>query len=151
MLTAGDQAPDFSLPDQDGEQTTLDALLGDGPLVLFFYPGDFTPICTREACMIRDVWPALATAGVTVAGVSPNDIESHARFRERHSLEYTLLADPGREVVRAFGVDGPFGIGVRRTTFLIDADKRIRRVVRADLRLSRHSELLREALAARMA
>lgn len=148
MLKPGDKAPDFSLPDQAGQTVTLDDLLADGPLILFFYPADFTPICTREACLFRDAYRELAAAGVSVCGVSPNDSDSHARFRDRHDLTYTLLADPGKNAIRAFGVDGPFGIGMRRATFLIGPDHRIREAVRADLRLKPHDDLMQRVLAA---
>lgn len=148
MLQRGDLAPDFALQDQDGRVVTLDVLIAGGPLILFFYPSDFTPICTREACLFRDAGSALSAAGVAVAGISPNDSDSHSQFRDAHSLGYTLLADPKKEAARAFGVAGPFGFGMRRATFLIDPDKRIRHAVRADLRLGPHNALLHEALSA---
>ena len=147
MLKAGDTAPDFALPDQRGRTVTLSELLDDGGLVLFFYPADFTPVCTREACLFRDAGSDLASRGIRVAGISPNDTDSHQRFSRAHDLGYTLLADPGKQAIRAFGVDGPLGIGVRRATFLIDGSSIIRRVVRADLRLGPHSDLIRAALA----
>lgn len=142
MLKTGDTAPDFSLPDQDGKACSLDDLLADGALILFFYPADFSPVCTREACQFRDGYAELAAAGVSVAGISPNGSESHARFRDRHSLGYPLLADPDKSVIQAYGVDGPLGIGMRRATFLIGADKRIEAAVKADLRLGPHRELM---------
>jgi peroxiredoxin Q/BCP len=148
MLRPGDTAPDFSLTDQDGQTRTLAMLLADGPLLLFFYPADFTPVCTREACLFRDGYAELAAAGIVVAGVSPNDADSHARFRSRHALAYPLLADPDKQAVRAYGVDGPFGIGLRRASFLIDPDRTIRAAVRADLRLGPHAELMRQAIEA---
>jgi peroxiredoxin Q/BCP len=147
MLLAGNTAPDFALPDQDGNLITLEALLSSGPLILFFYPADFTPICTKEACLFRDSYAELAAAGLSVAGVSPNDSESHDRFRDRHQLTYPLLADPDKQVVTAFGVAGPLGIGVRRASFLIGPDKQILAAVRADLRLKPHSSLMHQALA----
>jgi peroxiredoxin Q/BCP len=146
MLGPGDKAPDFTLPDQDGRQITLDALLANGPLLLFFYPADFTPVCTREACLFRDNYGELAAAGVNLAGVSADDSESHARFRDRHHLLYPLLADPAKRTIRAFGVAGPLGIGLRRASFLIDRDKVIRAAVRADLRLKPHARLIKQAL-----
>jgi peroxiredoxin Q/BCP len=148
MLQRGDQAPDFSLPDHNAAIVTLDSLLADGPLVLFFYPADFTPVCTREVCLFRDEYSELAAAGVGVAGVSPNTSESHARFRTAHRLTYPLLADPDKSVIRAFGLEGPFGFGVRRATFLIRPDRTIAAAVKADLRLGPHGELIRQALRA---
>ena len=147
MLGPGDLAPDFELPDHTGTPTTLRQLLADGPLVLFFYPADFTPICTREACMFRDSYDELVEAGVAVVGISANDGDSHARFRDRYALRYPLLADKDKAVIKAFGLFGPLGI-VRRATFLIDPDRTIRSAVRADLRLSPHNKLMAEALAA---
>jgi peroxiredoxin Q/BCP len=146
MLKTGDTAPDFSLPDQEGRTVTLGDLLDDATLILFFYPADFTPVCTREACLFRDANADLAATGIRVAGISPNDSDSHARFGKQHALGYTLLADSDKRVIRAYGVDGPLGIGVRRATFLIDRAGLIQRVVRADLRLTPHSALIREVL-----
>lgn len=148
MLQAGDRAPDFTLPDQDGTPVTLSDLLADGPLVLYFYPADFTPGCTKEACSIRDMHDEIAEAGMRVVGVSPQDAESHARFRAKHGLPFTLLADPDKQAVRAFGVDGPLGVGVRRATFLIGRDGRIRDAVLADIRVGRHEAFIRDAIAA---
>lgn len=148
MLSRGDRAPDFTLPDQDGQPVTLGALLESGPLVLYFYPADFTPGCTREACAIRDMHDEIAAAGMRVVGVSPQDADSHARFRARHDLPFTLLADPDKTVIKAWGVDGPLGIGVRRATFLVGADGRIQDAVLADIRIGRHEEFIRAAVAA---
>lgn len=148
MLEAGDHAPDFTLPDQDGRPVSLRNLLADGPLVLYFYPADFTPGCTKEACSIRDMHDEIAAAGMRVVGISPQDATSHARFRDQHQLPFTLLADPGKAAVKAWGVDGPLGVGVRRATFLVGADGVIRDAVLADLRISRHEEFIRKAIAA---
>ena len=148
MLKAGDKAPDFTLPDQDGNEVTLHEMLRDGPVVLYFYPADFTPGCTQEACSIRDMHDEIAAAGMRVVGVSPQDAGSHARFRDKHGLPFTLVADPGKVAVKAYGVDGPLGIGVRRGTFLIGPDGVIRDAVLADLRIGRHEEFIRRAVAA---
>jgi peroxiredoxin Q/BCP len=146
MLAPGDTAPEFELCDHDGRTVSLNQLLADGPLVLFFYPADFTLICTREVCLFRDRYAELAAAGVAVAGISPNDRDSHARFRAQHALSYPLLADPDKTVIRAFGLVGPLGIGVRRASFVIGQDRVIRAAVRADLRLKPHERLIRQAL-----
>jgi peroxiredoxin Q/BCP len=148
MLKPGDNAPDFTLPDQDGTSVTLSELLQAGPLVLYFYPADFTPGCTKEACSIRDMHDEIAEAGMRVVGVSPQDAESHSKFRAKHGLPFTLLADPDKVAVKAFGVDGPLGVGVRRATFLIDPDGLIRAAVLADIRVGRHEEFIRKAIAA---
>jgi peroxiredoxin Q/BCP len=148
MLKVGDKAPGFTLPDHDGNKVSLHALLGDGPVVLYFYPADFTPGCTKEACSIRDMHDEIAAAGMRVVGVSPQDADSHARFRAKHGLPFTLVADPDKVAVKAYGVDGPLGIGVRRATFLIGPDGIIRDAVLADLRVGRHEEFIRSAVAA---
>jgi len=148
MLKPGDSAPDFTLPDQDGTQVSLSELLKDGSLVLYFYPADFTPGCTKEACSIRDMHDEIAEAGMRVVGVSPQDEASHSKFRAKYGLPFTLLADPDKVAVKAFGVDGPLGVGVRRATFLIDPDGLIRAAVLADIRVGRHEEFIKKAVAA---
>ncbi|MGB5211194.1 MAG: peroxiredoxin [Gammaproteobacteria bacterium] len=147
MLKKGDPAPAFDLADQDGERVTLSGLLKDGPLLLYFYPADFTPGCTKEACEIRDMHEDISDVGIRVVGVSPQDEASHTRFRKRHSLPFTLLADPDKAAVKAYGVDGPLGISVRRATFLINTDGVIEDVVLADLLIGRHSDFIRQAVA----
>ncbi len=147
MLKKGDPAPAFDLADQDGERVTLSGLLEDGPLLLYFYPADFTPGCTKEACEIRDMHEDISDVGIRVVGVSPQDEASHTRFRKRHSLPFTLLADPDKTAVKAYGVDGPLGISVRRATFLINTDGVIEDVVLADLLIGRHSDFIRQAVA----
>jgi peroxiredoxin Q/BCP len=147
MLAVGDTAPDFSLTDSDGQTVTLTDLVRQGPLILFFYPADFTPVCTKEICLFRDAYADLTDRGIAVAGISPDDSESHARFRDKHRVNYSLLADPDKQTCQAYRVLGPFGL-LRRTTYLIGQDRRIRAAVRADLRLSPHDKLIRQALAA---
>lgn len=99
--------------------------------------------------MVRDVYDELRAAGLIVAGISPNDEKTHRRFKKQHFLDQTLLADAEKDVIRMFGVDGPFGIGVRRATFLIDPNRQILGTLRADLRLARHEEFLRRAMLVR--
>jgi thioredoxin-dependent peroxiredoxin len=148
MLKAGERAPDFALADQDGRKVTLAGLLREGPLVLYFYPADFTPGCTKEACTIRDMHDEIAAAGMRVVGIAPQDAASHGRFRDKHKLQFTLLADPDKIAIKAYGVDGPLGLVVRRATFLVGADGIIRDAVLADLRIGRHEEFIRKAIAA---
>ena len=147
MLTPGTKAPSFSLDNEDGRKVTLEELLGKGPLILYFYPADFTPGCTKEACSIRDIHTELVAAGLRVVGVSPQDVDSHVRFRDEYQLPFSLLSDPGKEAVKAYDVDGPFGVGVRRATFLIGQDGTIHDAVQADLRISRHEEFIKKAIA----
>jgi peroxiredoxin Q/BCP len=149
MLSAGEHAPDFTLPDQDGRERSLTELQGGGPLILYFYPADFTPGCTREACDLRDLHTKILSAGLKVVGISPQSPDSHRRFREQHSLPFTLLSDEDKAVIRRYDVDGPLGIGVRRATFLLDAKRRIVDAVLADLQIRRHQEFVQKAIAAR--
>lgn len=150
MLKPGDPAPDFTLQDHQNHAATLRDLLRAGPLLLYFYPADFTPICTREACMFRDRTPELIAAGVRVAGISSQSPESHARFRARHGLEFPLLADPEKRVIKAYGANGPLGIGVRRVSYFIVADPEptVRDAVRADLSVGAHDRFLQRVLTA---
>ena len=147
MLAIGARAPEFTLPDADGQPTSLSNLLRDGPLVLYFYPADFTPGCTREACQIRDLHTEIDAAGIRVAGVSPQGSESHRAFRDKYKLPFTLLADVDRFVIKMYGVQGPLGFGVRRATFLIDQARNIQDQVVADFRIGEHEAFIRKAVA----
>jgi len=146
MLEKGAKAPDFELQDQDGRRHTLQALLGDGPLILYFYPADFTPGCTKEACSFRDLHQELMKATLRVVGVSPQDVDSHRRFADKHHLNFPLLADPDKTVIKAYDLDGPLGFGVRRGTYLIGRDGRIQDGVLADLRIGEHEAFVRAAI-----
>ena len=146
MLKAGDTAPDFSLPDDHGQTLSLRGLLAKGPVLLYFYPADFTPVCTREACAFGALEPELVKAGVSLIGISPQDEESHARFRERYSLPFPLLADPDKRVIRAYDCDGLLGFGVSRVTYLIGRDGLIQEAVKAALRVAPHLALADKAL-----
>jgi peroxiredoxin Q/BCP len=118
-------APDFALPDETGAIRTLAELRGQ-PLVLYFYPKDDTPGCTTEACNFRDDYSAYQQAGVTILGVSPDAPKSHAKFKAKYNLPFSLLADEDHALCDAYGVWGPKKFmgreyeGVLRTTFLID-------------------------------
>lgn len=149
MLKPGVAAPDFTLPDQDGESRRLSDLAEGNSLILYFYPADFTPGCTREACELRDLHARIVAAGLRVAGVSPQPPESHRRFREQHGLPFTLLSDEDKTVIQAYDVDGPLGIGVRRATFLIDERLRVVDAVLADLRIGRHQAFVERAVDSR--
>jgi len=150
MLRPGDTAPAFTLPDHTGAPVTLAGLLTAGPLILFFYPADFTPICTAEACAFRDAYAELAAAGFSVAGISPQAPESKSRFRVRHALPYPLLADPTRATIRAYGAATflglPLPFGVRRVTYLISPQATVVDALTADLRIAPHEAFLRRLL-----
>jgi thioredoxin-dependent peroxiredoxin len=147
MLAIGGRAPEFTLPDQDGESVSLSTLLRNGPLILYFYPADFTHGCTREACAIRDLHDEIQQTGLDVAGVSPQSPASHRAFREKYQLPFRLLSDVEKTVIRMYEVLGPLGIGVRRATYLIDQARYIRAAVLADFRISQHEEFVRRAIA----
>jgi len=133
MLAAGSRAPAFTLPSDDGGRVSLKALKGK-TVVLYFYPKDDTPGCTTEACEFRDNWRAVTAAGAVVLGVSPDGPERHRKFRKKHELPFTLLADEDHAVAEAYGAWGEksmYGrkyLGVLRTTFIIDPSGRIARV-----------------------
>lgn len=149
MLKAGVEAPDFTLPDSEGKPRQLADLVEDCPLILYFYPADFTPGCTREACDLRDLHALILASGLRVVGISPQSPESHRRFRSEHALPFMLLSDEDKSVIKAYDVDGPLGIGVRRATFLVDAHRRITDAVLADLMISKHRAFVERAIAAR--
>ena len=133
MLEPGTPAPDFTLPDQDGKETTLSNLKGS-PIVLYFYPKDDTSGCTKQACGFRDGFPDFEAAGATILGISPDSSASHAKFVGKYSLPFTLLADVDKTACEAYGVwkeKSMYGrkyMGVERTTFVIDRDGKIARI-----------------------
>jgi peroxiredoxin Q/BCP len=147
MLAMGARAPEFMLPNHDDQSISLSALLRGGPLILYFYPADFTRVCTREACSIRDLYGEIQQAGMEVAGVSPQSPETHRAFRAQHQLPFTLLSDVEKAVVRMYDVRGPLGFGVRRATYLIDQARYIRAAVLADFRIAEHEDFIRRAVA----
>jgi len=146
MLAKGTRAPEFELADQDGRKHTLKSLLAGGPLILYFYPADFTPGCTKEACSFRDLHQDLMKAKLRVVGVSPQDVASHRKFADEHDLNFPLLADPDKVAVKAYDVDGPLGFGVRRGTYLIGKDGVIQDSVLADLRIGAHEAFVLNAI-----
>jgi peroxiredoxin Q/BCP len=149
MLAPGNRAPDFTAANQNDERISLADLLKSGPLILYFYPADFTPGCTREACALRDLHAQLAAAGIGVAGVSPQTPDSHAAFAAKHALPFTLLCDPDKSLARAYDVVGPLGFAIRRASFLISQAGVIEDAVLADLRIARHEAFFRKAAATR--
>lgn len=146
MLNVGEKAPEFILNNHDSVETSLTDLLRDGPIIVYFYPADFTPGCTREACSIRDIHNDIQSVGMQVVGISPQDEASHQRFREEHNLPFVLLSDPDKVAIKMYDVDGPFGVGVRRATFLISQDRKIKDAIMADVRISRHEEFIKKAI-----
>lgn len=141
----GKPMPSFELLDEAGRRVSSASLIGDGPLVLFFYPRDFTAGCTAEACGFRDSHADLAGLGARVVGISADDAATHADFKARHRLPYTLLSDRRGEVARRFGVKRVLGLVPGRETFVVDEAGIVRAQVRGLLDARRH---VREALAA---
>src|ERR671932_2080936 len=135
MIKQGHDAPDFTLPDQDGNEVKLSELRGQ-PVVLYFYPKDDTPGCTTQACGIRDAYSDFRERGAVVLGVSPDDEASHVQFKEKYSLPFTLLADPDHQVAEQYGVwkernlYGKKSMGIERSTFVIDADGNVSKAMR---------------------
>ena len=133
-LREGDVAPDFTAADQDGNPVTLSALRGH-PVVLYFYPKDDTPGCTAQACGLRDSYSAFRARDVVVLGVSPDSAAKHRKFADKYGLPFPLLADTEHQVAEQYGVwaektfMGKKYMGNDRTTFVIDADGRVRKVL----------------------
>jgi peroxiredoxin Q/BCP len=123
-IEVGDFAPGFELQGTGGRTYRLDEFRGRW-LVLAFYPGDFTPVCTRQFCSYRDAGDRLGELDAQVVGISPQSIDSHERFRGKYGLTVPLLADPDRSVIRAYGVLGPAGL-VRRSIFIVDPEGIVR-------------------------
>lgn len=133
MLTIGQKAPQFTLPDQDGKMHALKDYTGKWVLV-YFYPKDDTPGCTIEACSVRDNLPKFTTQQAIVLGISNDSVASHKKFAQKHTLPFTLLADETKDVVRAYGVlkeKSMFGKkfeGIERTSFLVDPQGTIAKI-----------------------
>jgi peroxiredoxin Q/BCP len=133
MIEEGAPAPDFELTSDAGERVKLSALRGS-PVVLYFYPKDDTPGCTTQACGIRDAYGEFEQAGAVVLGVSPDEEESHAKFKRKYDLPFTLLADSDHAVAERYGVWGEKSfagkkyMGVKRSTFVIDAEGNVNKI-----------------------
>jgi thioredoxin-dependent peroxiredoxin len=150
MVEEGKPAPDFELTSDDGETVRLSDFRGK-PVVVYFYPRDDTPGCTAQACGIRDNWEAFGERGAVVLGISPDDENSHTRFRQKYGLPFTLLADPDHRVADRYGVWGErsmYGktyMGIERSTFVIDSDGNVARVMRR-VKPDTHAEQVLQAL-----
>ncbi len=138
-LRIGERVPSFTLPDQDGNPFRLEDALSRGPLVLFFYPKDDSPICTAEACGFRDASADFLAAGAVVAGVSSGDSASHRRFADKHSLQFPLLADEGGALRRKLGMPrAMLGMLESRVTYVIDREGILRHRFEAMLSAGKH-------------
>jgi len=151
MIEEGQKAPDFTLPSSEGGEVTLKALRGKN-VVLYFYPKDDTPGCTKEACAFRDAQSKIKKSGAIVLGVSPDSLASHDKFRIKYKLNFPLLADSDKAVAKRYGAFGEkvlYGkkvIGMIRSTFVIDGGGVVRKVF-PRVRVDGHDEKVLEALA----
>jgi thioredoxin-dependent peroxiredoxin len=152
MPAVGDPAPDVALPDETGTVHRLSNQAGRWT-ILYFYPKDDTPGCTKQACGLRDSWSRVTDSGVQVFGVSPDSVKSHAKFREKYGLPYRLISDDGHRLADAYGVwieKSKYGrtyYGNERSTFVVGPDGRIEHVL-AQVKPAEHVDQLMEALAA---
>ena len=134
MLEIGMKAPDFTLKDKNGNDFTLSSLLGK-KVVLYFYPKDNTPGCTRQACAFAGAYKQFEAKGVEVVGISKDSVASHVKFAEKHDLPFILLSDPDRVAIEAYGVwqekkmCGKVSMGVVRTTFIIDENGNVEKIM----------------------
>lgn len=146
-LQAGDKAPEFSALDQNGIEISLKDFKGK-KVVLYFYPEDDTPGCTAQSCNLRDNFSALKAQGFEVLGVSPDSIESHQKFKNKYQLPFSLLSDPDRKIIEAYGVWGEknmYGrksMGLIRTTFIIDENGTIEKVFKTPKKEAHAEEIL---------
>ena len=140
MLSTGDAAPEFTLADQHGQQVSLQELLAEGPVVLFFYPKAMTSGCTKESCHFRDLAGEFAELGAQRVGISADKVDKQAAFDQKHSLGYPLLSDPDRKVASAFGVKRPGPIFNKRATFVIGADGRILAAISSETNMDVHAD-----------
>jgi len=146
MLAVGDVAPDFSGKDQHGRDISLGSLLERGKLLLYFYPKDFTPVCTAQACTFRDATSELAELGTNVVGVSGDDADSHARFGSKHNVPFSLLSDPDHRIIEAYGATWLFG-RIRRVTYVIGTDRKILGAFHHELSAAKHLKDAKRLLA----
>jgi peroxiredoxin Q/BCP len=149
-MNRGDVVADFELVDETGATRTLSGLLANGPVVLFFYPAALSPGCTNEACHFRDLAAEFRTLGAQPVGISHDSVDKQARFAALHTLGYPLLSDPDGRVHEQFGVRRNLAfMPTKRTTFVIDTDRRILEVIRSELRMNVHADKALAALRAR--
>jgi peroxiredoxin Q/BCP len=137
-IQVGDKAPDFTLPSQADEPVRLSDRLGERTVVLYFYPRDETPGCTKEACAFRDSYEVFAEAGAEVIGVSSDSVGRHAAFADHHGLPFTLLSDESGQVRKSYGVPSTLGLLPGRVTYVIDRAGTVRHVFSSQLSIGRH-------------
>ncbi len=145
VLREGDWAPDFELPDSAGKKIRLSGFRGKKVVVLYFYPKDDTPGCTREACSFRDSFAVYNEAGAEILGVSIDGVESHQRFASKYGLPFTLLSDHEKTISKTYGVLRPTGTSDDRVTFIIDKEGRIAKIF-PHVRVDGHSTEVLDAI-----
>jgi peroxiredoxin Q/BCP len=138
MLKVGELAPEFTAQDQQGNTLTLASLLAKGRLVIYFYPKDFTPVCTAQACTFRDASSELGSLSANVVGVSSDRDESHQRFATKHGVQFSLIADPERRLIKLYGAAMPILNRTLRVTYVIDTDRRILGAFHHELSAAKH-------------
>ena len=148
MVQEGQPAPAFTLKDAEGKPWSLEGLRADGPVVLFFYPRDESPLCTREVCAFRDAHQDFADAGATVVGISSDGEAAHEAFARKQRLNYLLLSDPGGKVRKAYGIPKTLGVVDGRATFVIDRSGIVRMAYAAQLVAEGHTRRALETVRA---
>ncbi|SDM01345.1 peroxiredoxin Q/BCP [Lentzea albidocapillata subsp. violacea] len=149
-MKPGDLAPDFTLPDQDGTDRKLSALLEAGPVVLFFYPAAMTTGCTAQSCHFRDLAAEFEEAGAQRVGISMDDVAKQKQFAELNDFDYPLLSDTGGDVAEQYGVRRRFGpIPVKRHTFVIGTGREIIEVIKSEFSMNAHADKALAALRSR--
>jgi len=148
MLKVGELAPDFTAQDQHGKTITLTGLLERGRLVLYFYPKDFTPVCTAQACTFRDASTELGALSANVVGVSGDPVDSHQRFADEHSVPFSLIADPERRIIKPYRASVPIINHTLRVTYVIDTNRRILGAFHHEFSAAKHLEDVKRALEA---
>ncbi|MGD0643311.1 MAG: peroxiredoxin [Candidatus Bathyarchaeia archaeon] len=145
-VKVGDKAPDFTLPSQIGDNVTLSEFLSKKNIVLYFYPKDETPGCTREACSFRDSYEELTNLGAEVLGVSGQSIESHKSFATHYGLPFILLSDGDNKVRKLYDVPSTMGILPGRVTYIIDKQGIVRHIFSSQTQTQRHVEEAKQTL-----
>ena len=145
-VVAGSLAPNFTLPSQSGKVVSLRDFLGKKPVILFFYPKDDTPGCTKEACAFRERHEDFRELNAEVIGISSDSVESHRSFAAEHELPFTLLSDEGGKVRKLYGASSAFGLFPGRVTYVLDEEGVVRHIFASQLGVEEHVEEALEAL-----
>jgi peroxiredoxin Q/BCP len=146
-VEVGSVAPDFTLRSQTGEMVSLGDFIGNKPVVLFFYPKDYTPGCTKEVCTFRNEYEGFRKLDAEVIGVSSDSVESHRNFAAKHDLPFTLLSDERGKVRKLYGASNTFGLFPGRVTYVIDEQGMVRHIFSSQLSVEKHVEEALKVLA----